>query len=74
MCGLKRQIDEVKKTKQTLETEALQCYDETALPDSDIHVLVAKGNGLRAAAREKDKLIASLEESMLKLNKEKEKL
>ena len=74
ICGLKRQIDEVKKTKQTLETEALQCYDETSLPDSDIHVLVAKGNGLRAAAREKDKLIASLEESMLKLNKEKEKL
>ena len=54
ICGLKRQIDEVKKTKQTLETEALQCYDETSLLDSDIHVLVAKGKGLRAAAREKD--------------------
>ena len=40
ICGLKRQIDEVKKTKQTLETEALQCYDETSLPDSYYYAFI----------------------------------
>jgi len=74
ISDVKRQIDEVKQTKTKLEVEALKCYDEAGLPNTDIQTLVAKGNGLRGAAKEKEKLIVNLEQAIVNLNEEKEKL
>ena len=50
----------------------MKCYDEAGGPNTDIQTLVAKGNGLRGAAKEKEKLIVNLEQ--FNLNKEKEEL
>ena len=52
----------------------MQCYDEAGRPNTDIQTLVAKGNGLRGAAKEKEKLIVNLEQAIVNLNEEKEKL
>ena len=52
----------------------MKCYDEAGRRNTGIQNLVARVNGLRGAAKEKEKLIVNLEQAIVNLSEEKEKL